>query len=89
MLIHVTQADIDAGKQSDCYLCPIASAVNRALNNPQDYFGAQVYRMCITPKVGYKPQFTSRRVERFIFRFDHNLPVKPFNFRLAVEKRFE
>jgi hypothetical protein len=92
MLIRVTQADIEQGRRTDCYLCPIALAINRALNlntGSQGIQGAQVYRSQITPKIFHVVQPTSRRVERFIWAFDHNLPVSPFNFRLRVEKRFK
>jgi hypothetical protein len=90
MLIRVTQADIENGQKTDCYLCPIALAINRAIGkDSSSFWGAQVYRTQLTPHLGYKQVLTPRRVERFIVRFDHNLPVQPFNFRLAVEKRFE
>ena len=89
MLIRVTQEDIDAGSKSECYLCPIALAINRALGHKYgDCFGALVYRSQITPKRYHKVQRTSRNVERFIVAFDHGKPVKPFWFRLAVEPKY-
>jgi hypothetical protein len=88
MLIRVTQADIDAGSKSDSRLCPIACAINRALGS-KGLDGAIVYRSQITPKIYHtKVQPTSCAVERFIVRFDHGLPVEPFNFRVRVESRF-
>jgi hypothetical protein len=88
MLIKVTQEDIDIGRRNSCIFCPVARAINRALRSTA-LKGAIVFTSRITPKIYHKEQPVSCRVKRFIVRFDHGLPVEPFNFRVRVESRFE
>ena len=85
MKIQVTQDDIDAGIPRSCRRCPIAKALDR-MNIP--YFG--VLTLVIVWSARYKDNsILPTEALNFIQDFDHDRPVKPFEFELADPETYE
>lgn len=87
--VNVTQDDIDKGCRKRRSKCPIARAVNRVVHEAtgNTKFGAMVGYTAIL--VGDAEGeiirvAADRRIQQFIFYFDNEMPVKPFNFTIAV-----
>ena len=82
MIVEVTRKDIDLGIAKSRHACPVALAVRRATKTPRSEFEqVSVTREGVCH--GFV-KFTraSRRLRRFIKRFDDQKPVEPFKFRL-------
>ena len=82
MIVEVTEKDIELGIRCSRHSCPIALAVRRKTKTPRSEFQeVSVTREGICH--GFV-KFTraSRRVKRFIKRFDDGQKVEPFKFRL-------
>ena len=84
MLVEVTKKDIAIGIPKSRYACPVALAVRRATKTPRSEF-QQVEVTSEGVCHGFV-KFTraSRRVKRFIKRFDDGEAVEPFKFRLRA-----
>jgi hypothetical protein len=91
ILIHVTQAHIDAGQTNDCEACPIALAclAQAALEGQKPFLvhvtldeGISLFFRGL-PFLGY-PCGVPDEVYQFISDFDHGVPVSPFTFTLTV-----
>lgn len=78
MIIEVTDKHIAAGRKDDCYECPIALAVLDKLPESRVVVGASYIYI-----TGTNYDLPWRAVE-FIDRFDKNLRVDPFSFRLSI-----
>lgn len=91
-VIKVKQCDIEQGKRGKCGACPVALALFRkfGIERPKRIYsgcprvlvgaGCATFRM-----VKYGPQLEGqlpRRAQNFIFKFDHDMRVKPFKFTL-------
>lgn len=73
--VKVTQEDIQTGAKDNCYRCPIALALNRALKKPVTCwtYTYTIHNISYTlPSV----------VSRFIVGFDGGDLVKPFEFQI-------
>ena len=90
-LIKVTKQDIKTGVSGCPYSCPIANALNKQLNLPEDTYVAVRptdvgFSYSVIPDIPL-----SRSAKRFISRFDNNKPVKPFKFKfdfIGSESKF-
>ena len=80
MKIDVLHSDIEYGIKRNCEDCPIARAINRALNNPSRtvevthmtvYIGTETFRL---PTVATE----------FIRTFDDEREVRPFSFEMEI-----
>jgi len=88
MKIQVTQDDIDAGIPRSCRRCPIAKALDR-MNVP--------YFSILTEFVAWSALYYDEKnisilpteALSFIQDFDHDRPVKPFEFELADPETYE
>lgn len=86
--ISVTANDISNGSPRLPASCPVALAVK---NRIKEGYYASVGRHDMTIKsaqaysVGW-PKELSRRVKRFIIRFDSMLSVEPFKFFVDIDK---
>ena len=83
---HVTAVDIRRGVRRNCLRCPVANAARRM-------FGAVfvgVRRRELTVDTGFAV-FTAHlppAAEEAIAGYDDGRPMAPFDFTLAVERRF-
>ena len=84
----VTQEDIDHGRMSDCYNCPVALALRRAINQ-----SVSVGWQHITYWLGqsvmwatdvYVSLDTPRDMRRWLIDFDAGEPVSPSWFTLDI-----
>ena len=82
MIIDVTAIDIAVGRQKDCQLCPIALAAMRATNRKNIQVGLCTMWAGKYGKPGYHSWTLSDEAQDFILRFDHGLPVEPFQFEV-------
>lgn len=84
--IHVSQEDIDQGCQLQADNCPVFHALARQAPPPvgTTWFGDIIeWSVALgTLDTGSVYQMP-RSVERFVSRFDHGKPVKPFSFYLS------
>jgi hypothetical protein len=83
MRIQVTQRDIEVGVQGNCFHCPVARAVRRALQAREVW----VREIIIFTKAGAKETYvTPSDALDFIERFDSAVlefeSPKPFSFTL-------
>ena len=83
MRIQVTQRDIEVGVQGNCFHCPVARAVRRALRAREVW----VREIIIVTKAGAKETYvTPSDALDFIERFDSAVlefeSPKPFSFTL-------
>jgi hypothetical protein len=84
--VDVTAADIEFGVVSDTMSCPIARAVNRALDwDGAEIDGPKFYTRYLEAKV--LGEEMRNQVEEFIAAFDAGAVVSPFQFTLLVEPR--
>jgi len=80
MLIHVTQEDIDSGIPSRVACCPVALALNRALEKSFIVGGGYCYA-----RVDKAPFYNLTKVVRQkIADFDHGKAISPFSFELDI-----
>lgn len=82
IIVAVTKQDIRRGRQSDCFTCPVALAIARALPSLKNKKVWATY-------INYGKNSTHRielprSATRFIIKFDGQRLVKPFNFRLHI-----
>jgi hypothetical protein len=87
MKIIVTQKDIDKGLKSSCYECPIARAFKREVKNEIRY-GFAVNADSIdhfTKDDKWYIYALPKEAKKFIRRFDHDQPVKPFTFEIEKD----
>lgn len=75
MIIHVTQAHIDAGEAAHCCLCPVALALREATGREWKVSGSLAHLDYLTWII------LSHSVRDFIYDFDAGRPVAPFSFR--------
>ena len=84
--INVTQMDCDLGFAGDCYLCPVARAIGRAVKRlglkvHTTTFKATFYRdQGLSVLETYLPPEVSTRISDF----DSGHGMKPFRFELEV-----
>jgi hypothetical protein len=83
MRIQVTQRDIEVGVQGNCFHCPVARAVRRALGASEVW----VREIIIVTKSGSRDTYvTPPAVTDFIERYDSAIlefeSPKPFSFTL-------
>jgi hypothetical protein len=88
--IHVTETDIQNGKEGDCALCPIALSLKRYIDERYSVFVhddsasmASFERLDMIPPIPL-PQ----EAKAFIKAFDCFLPVAPFSFQLDIPEEF-
>ncbi len=98
VLVKVTAKDIKLGKSDQCFLCPIALALNRALIPIYKRHGQHLH----AKSAGILPDYVkllrddstamgvslSERARNFIARFDSQRPVKPFKFYFSIPRIF-
>lgn len=77
MLIKVTKEDITLGTPSHVSSCPIARAIMWQSGVPVH---VGIDRVIIKLDDTVLVWSTPRSVRRFVRRFDHDQPVKPFSF---------
>jgi hypothetical protein len=82
MKIEVTQEHIDNGKCKDANYCPIALAIQDALN----LNASQVEVDGIFIEVNDHPFETTEEIDGFVDAFDHGKPVAPFTFDLPIQE---
>lgn len=84
MTIHVTQDDIDKGWAKDCSRCPLALAIFRATK--RDWLVGD-RTVSLTDRYAYDTRVVPlpTGAQCFVLWFDHELPVEPFSFDLALE----
>ncbi len=89
MKIQVTREDIQKGRRGDCYGCPLAIAISRALDRPVEVWSHQVV---VLSKVETKYTVVPLPViaQRFIAGFDIN-KIRPatcpgFEFELDMDR---
>lgn len=93
--VHVTQEDIDKGGRQDCFCCPVAMAINRALGlgkGKRAYAGAWVYEKVWridTGERGERLRKLPRIARQFISTFDNltGPSVSPFSFNIRMKDR--
>jgi hypothetical protein len=100
LTINVTQEDIDAGLAGNCFDCPVARAVNRAMkadDSAVENVVAAVTRayVSISGNTRYRTYGIPFAVSEFIHAFDYltNVEerarqVKPFTFTIGAEISF-
>ena len=78
MIITVTADDIKRGNRQDCFECPVARAVRRAMSKSAwvGYF--------TMGWDGSKARKLPKKVASFVSRFDSGKPVKPFSFEIDL-----
>ena len=76
MKIKVTQEHIERGVVKDCDVCPVALAMQEAMEDDK----VRVFSTYIETSEGN--YITPESVGDFIDNFDEGLPVKPFEFEL-------
>jgi hypothetical protein len=87
MKIIVTQKDIDKGVKSSCYECPIARAFKRKVKNKIRYgFAVNSESIEHFTKDMWYIYALPKEAKKFIQRFDHDQPVKPFTFEAQKDK---
>lgn len=85
MKIFVKQQYIDAGMKFNSYSCPIALAVKAKLGFRPTSNGVFVGRNYIDVRRGlHKGKRTVLKINEFIWKFDHGIVVKPFEFTLHL-----
>lgn len=91
ILINVTARDIEHGKESDCFQCPIARAAGRRLG--PDYHprvsGSYIDLLCGARREQPVRRTLPAEAVEFIDNFDcyYRKRAKPFSFYLAVPDR--
>lgn len=84
-VIHVTQQDIDSGRQCDGNACPVALAIKRTIGPL--FVGALVIK---TSECGQDVVRTPMKVRQFISEFDSGLVrPEPFDFELNIPIHLE
>lgn len=82
MIVTVTENDIREGHKGDCFRCPIANAVRRALMFRRlDSVRVEAGEIEITGRVRQLPWVAMSFVERF----DAGDEVEAFSFELATQ----
>lgn len=81
--VRVTREDIRKGCRFGGSTCPIALAISRALSLPADV-GPNNFQLCHEPLFGRTNHPLPLSAQRFIDRFDAELAVKPFSFKLRI-----
>jgi hypothetical protein len=77
--VNVTAEDIAEGRESDCWECPVARALSRAVGDDVHvYFGS------ISDGGGMWERHLPRTASDFQRRFDKGQPVEPFGFEASV-----
>lgn len=91
MIITVTQDDIDNGQIGECSRCPVARAMIRALNIPEDVENLEdvllvgVLGYALYQNGDYQQMIKlPESATRFINAFDEGCFVEPFEFAVAV-----
>ena len=85
VIVEVKREDIDAGVRNDCDKCPVALAINRALNvNNVAVYEEGMLDMYV---VGYSGWLIPLPISArdFIVGFDLGHGVDPFSFELVLE----
>jgi len=75
--IHVTQEDIDRGRPCDATHCPVARALTRTF---RQFATVGDYWALPDGRGGPLPP----EARRFVRRFDHQVPVGPFQFTVET-----
>lgn len=81
MKISVTKSDIEKGLLGDPFSCPVARAIRRA--SGKDFWVRYAW---ICNNSGYVHDLPIA-AQKFINRFDDELPVKPFSFNLKLKRK--
>ena len=79
MKIVVTQEDIEKGVKNVCAWCPVALAATRAFGKPM-----KAMRWRLEDIATGKEYKNPDGVSRWMFRYDDNLPVEPFEFEVTA-----
>lgn len=94
MLLHVevTSEDAKNGRVNSCTLCPVALAVNRALEKAGFTYKASVFttEVCFFESWKFTMHPNSRlpvAARDFIFRFDGGQDVEPISFDLELPEQ--
>ena len=83
MIVQVSKGHIKRGTACSSLYCPVALAIKCAIEFRSDVVVSPKNRdLRGGIKIGDKHYLAPRSVERFVKRFDHIKPVKPFNFKL-------
>ncbi len=82
MIINVTQAHIDRGREGDCRLCPIALAIHDATGD----WGYSVSRRYVLKMshIENKSWVLPEKARDFILHFDMGVFVQPFSFEIDL-----
>ena len=93
-VIQVTQDDINHGIRADCYLCPVALALERALGAVDVGIYHRSADWMIPPKwFDWKRRFKwyssilPQKVAVFVADFDAGAPVKPCSFVIKTHDK--
>lgn len=76
--VKVTETHIKRGKRVHSTFCPVALALKPHLKGKSFGVMYESVRIGSHPVEEYFP--LSKKVQKFIQKFDNNLPVKPFTF---------
>lgn len=85
VLLQVTKDDIENGRRGSRYSCPVALAVNRALK-PGCYctIGANIGTIYNFDRLLAETFSVPNIVTFFVNRYDHSIPVEPFQFYVTL-----
>lgn len=82
IIVEVTEQDIKDGARGDCYYCPIALAVQRALNHPPKVHVIISYVHVVMEDLSMKTYSLPQVATDFIVDFDHDFKISPFTFEM-------
>ena len=84
-MVEVTQRDIDDGEPRNCYMCPVALALQRVTGLSVDVDGPILYLFPMhASKLLYC--YAPVPVRAFMNRFDTGKPVQPFTFEAKFQE---
>ena len=83
--VNVTQKDIDEGKERSCERCPVALAVNRALDTDTNECSVSGYAVHLDGPTSTGFAQLPDEAVKFIERFDCRRLVTPFTFNITFQ----
>lgn len=88
--INVTQEDIDKATPRSCSACPIALAFMRVFPEHEAFIYTMPPQAIISPNIPHESTSYNipEEAREFIKKYDHNIPVKPFEFEAFLQRRY-
>jgi len=85
MRIVVTQKDIDKGRRTDAFSCPISQSIRRRFKDSDPCTGINILNLTLKSK-RYEGVPLPNIAQAFIYNFDmdRGIPTKPFAFELKI-----